>query len=235
MKLYWKLYLEWFSNDKILSDFLNPIHNYGLHVSGKIIDIGCGQSEYLLDLLDTDFELFAVDTEESQLEFLKQRVISAGYSEKRLIYSSKEFPSDDFKDFSFSCIIVSNLLHFFSKEQAFKFIAGLSNYSSSGCLIIITVHSQDHLSNKKETNSESYFKSFYSKKDLHEMFPISQFEYLSFIEKEKEPSNYQIKFLKHWINENYKDKCTLDQIKKIQNNYQQTCCTNSIDFVIRKR
>ncbi|WP_185965951.1 class I SAM-dependent methyltransferase [Flavobacterium sp. ZT3R18] len=229
------MYLEWFPNEKILDEFYNPIKSYSRERSKKVIDIGCGQSQYLIDLLESDFELFAVDTEKSQLNFLEERVKQFGYQKDRITYSSKEFPSEDFEGLFFSAIIVSNLLHFFTKPEAYIFVEGLSKYCDSDSLILITVHSSDHLSNKEKITSSSYFKSFYSKKDLYEMFPNTEYEYVSYVEKEKEPSNYKKQFLMHWINEYYKEKYLPFQIQKIQEDYLKTCRINSIDFVVRKR
>ncbi|RKS21768.1 SAM-dependent methyltransferase [Flavobacterium endophyticum] len=234
MKLYWKLYSEWFPNERILSKFNNPIRDYSIKNSGKVIDIGCGQSTYLLDLLDSNYELFAVDTNEMQLQLLKDRVIKSGNKAERINYSSTEFPSDNFKGNYFTAIIISNLLHFFKKNDAYNFVSQLNQYSESGTLILVTVHSSSHLSNKKEITDKSYFKSFYSKSDLYEMFPSSDFEYIGYIEKEKLPNNYKIKFIKHWINEVYKEKYTPNQIRKIQQNYLKTCRINSIDFLVKK-
>ena len=148
MKLYWKLYFEWFPNDKLLSDFYNPIKSYSDRHSGKIIDIGCGQSLYLLDLLKSDYELFAVDIEKSQLAFLEERVKQFGYQKDRITYLSKQFPSTDFEDVVFSAIIVSNLLHFFSESEARNFVDNLAKYCKSDTLILITVHASNHYSNK---------------------------------------------------------------------------------------
>lgn len=235
MKLYWKLFSEWFPNEKILSGFYNPLKEYYLESNGKIIDIGCGQSTYLLDFVNSDFELFAVDTDEMQLNFLRDRIEKLGYEENRINYSSQEFPSENFKSITFTGIIVSNLLHFFSKPDACDFISNLKKYSKTGTLILITVHSTEHLSNQKEITSASYFKSFYSKADLYEMFPISEFEYLYYIEKEKLPDNYKKKFLNNWISEFYKKKYNTQQIQKTQENYLKNCKINSLDFLVRKR
>jgi cyclopropane fatty-acyl-phospholipid synthase-like methyltransferase len=235
MELYWKLYAEWFSNERILNDFYNPIKAYSNEVSGKIIDIGCGQSAYLLDFLNSDFELFAVDKDKIQLDFLRQRVKKSGYNPNRINYSFKEFPSDDFNGKLFNAIIVSNLLHFFVKSEANTFILELKKYCKSGTLISITVHSSAHLSNKKEITSNSYFKSFYSKNELCDMFPDTEFEYLYINEKEKIPDNYSAKFLEYWINEFLKDKKNMKEIHEIQKDYLKGNRINSIEILVRKK
>lgn len=235
MKLYWKLYAEWFSNEQLLSGFNNPVKDYSTESTGKIIDIGCGQSSYLLDFLDSNFELFAIDTDEMQLNYLSDRVKESGYEANRLNYSSNEFSSENFKDTFFDAIIISNLLHFFTKPNASDFISQIKQHCKTGTLISIIVHSEEHLTSKNEITSKSYFKSFYTKSDLHNMFPKSEYEYLYYAEKEKLPDAYETEFLKHWINELLRGIYDNKQIQKEQEKYFKKSRINSLELLVRKR
>lgn len=75
MKLYWSLYFENFSTQKLIEgNCLIKSYKYDL-IHGPIIDIGCGQSKDLLAFINSDRQIFAVDNEQLQLDYLKQRVL----------------------------------------------------------------------------------------------------------------------------------------------------------------
>jgi cyclopropane fatty-acyl-phospholipid synthase-like methyltransferase len=234
MKLHWKLFSEWYSNEKILEGFYNPVKNYIQKKTGTIIDIGCGQSSYLIDFLNSEFELYAVDTDKDQLKYLQNRVIKAGYDKNRITYSSNEFPSKDFSNNIFSAVIISNLLHFFPKSYAFEYVNTIKKYCEDEALIMITVHSSEHL-HSEEITPESYFKSFYTKADLESMFPISEFEHLYYLQVNKAFDNYTVKFIEHWIKEVCNGQLTLKEIKAEQEDYLRDGRTTSIDFMVKKR
>lgn len=234
MRLYWNLYFDWYSNEKILSNSYNPIKDYYTNESGKIVDIGCGQSRFLLDFLNTGFELFAVDTESKQLEFLKRRVELAGHTQDRISYFNKDFFEIDFKT-QFDIIILSNLLHFYPLNEVENFIKNLDKYSKKNSLYYIKVHSENHNSNtKKEENN--YFKSFFSNSKLSDLFPTSKFSYLYYIEKEATIANYEETFIKNWIAECIKETNSKFNVEAAQEDYlKKNNKINSIEVIVKRK
>lgn len=75
MKVYWQVVFEKQSNTEILRQLSNPIRQYESDmIDGAIIDIGCGQSPFLLDFLNSNRELIAIENEQIQLDYLRKRV-----------------------------------------------------------------------------------------------------------------------------------------------------------------
>ncbi len=78
MKLYHKMYPEWYPNSMLLKGFSNLLTAYMPHRRGKIIDIGCGPNScYILVLLKSDFELYAEDIDPTLIEYLKERILQS--------------------------------------------------------------------------------------------------------------------------------------------------------------
>jgi len=235
MKLHWKLHFEEFPNEKLLKAFDNPIKSYLNTKSGNILDIGSGQSLYLLDMLESQFNLFAVDIEKSQLDYLKERVKQAGFDESRITYSTEYFPSPNFDNYIFQAIIISDLLHFFKKSDAHAFVTQIKKYCIAGTLIIGKVHSTNHFVSQEEITPDSYFKSFYDKDDILAMFPESEFKLLSFIQEDSEFTLEITEFIKYWIHEVLKEDHTTHQIKLIEKDYLEDSRENFIKFVVMKK
>ena len=100
MKVYWELYFKNFSNEKIVEQTMNPIRGYEDElIDGAIIDIGCGQSPFLLDFAWMDREIIAVDNEQIQLDFLKQRAQKLeDCNIHDWSFCSLEYPTEDIPD-----------------------------------------------------------------------------------------------------------------------------------------
>lgn len=235
-KLYWKLYYEWFPNDKIKIGFKNLLDKYLYIEEGKIIDIGCGQSPYLIDMLNSNFKLYAVDIEPLQIEYLQKRVSDSNFPIERINYSTNIFPSKEFEDFKFTGIILSNILQFYTLPDAKIFTDRLKNSIVNGGIIVITAHSWKHPGNKVE--KKEHFKHFYSKSDLYKLFPKKEYEYLYVTEQEAHPDKYEIEFLKEWIKQVHIqlwNNNNLVAIEKKQNQYIDNSRINNITMVLKKK
>jgi SAM-dependent methyltransferase len=57
-------------NEKYLENFQNLLQLYMPTQSGIILDVGCGQSEYILDLIHQPHKFFAIDIDNDQLAYL---------------------------------------------------------------------------------------------------------------------------------------------------------------------
>jgi len=56
LKLNWEMRYKWFLNEMYLKGFDNLLTTYIPSDQGRFLDIGCGQSEFILDMLDSNFE-----------------------------------------------------------------------------------------------------------------------------------------------------------------------------------
>ncbi len=70
-KIYWEIFNQFYSNEELLREFQNLLLEYLPIKTGNIIDIGCGPSRYILYLLNSDFDLYAVDNDPLQRKYLK--------------------------------------------------------------------------------------------------------------------------------------------------------------------
>lgn len=122
MKIYWELYYTNFPVDKILRQTHNPIREYEVElIEGAIIDIGCGQSSFLLDFINTDREIIAIDSEQIQLDFLRDRVKSQKNAKlENWTFQCSNFPVDKLPEKEYSLIIFSNILHFFTLGECIE-------------------------------------------------------------------------------------------------------------------
>src|SRR6478735_2818439 len=69
LQFYWELYSEYYSNEQIVHRSFNPLRNYEEEfINGPILDIGCGQSNFLIEYSITNRDIYAVDNEKYQLE-----------------------------------------------------------------------------------------------------------------------------------------------------------------------
>jgi 2-polyprenyl-3-methyl-5-hydroxy-6-metoxy-1,4-benzoquinol methylase len=235
-KLHWELHYQWYSNEKIKIGFKNLLDKYLFLQSGKIIDIGCGQSPYLINMLNSNFELYALDIEPLQIEYLKKRVADSSFPIDRINYSIKKFPSKDFENFHFAGIVLSNILQFYTFLEAIEFTDVIKKSIVKDGIIVITVHSWKHFGNKE--SKKDYFKHFYAKSDLYKLFPKKEYDYMYVNELESYPDKEQIAFINEWIKQVHLqiwNKNDVALIEKKQKEYLAANRTNNITVVLKRR
>ena len=217
LKLYWKLYEKHFSNDEILKNFTNLMDIYHSQKNGKIADIGCGQSQYLLDFYkNSDHELFAIDDEPIQIDALKKRIENIKSTNQIKFYNIR-FPNSEFSKLIFSGVIVSNLLHFMNLKKAKEFVYEIEKHITTGSILLFTTHSWKH-----STNGDfRYFKHYFREEDFYTLLPKKSYEYLYVDIKSASHSNKEIILIKEWIKlvENQNDNFDDNKIKKSQQEY----------------
>ncbi len=228
MKLYWELFFQKRSNSQILREFNNPIREYeGELIDGAIIDIGCGQSSFLLDFASTGRELIAIDEEQFQLDFLKKRVLgeSSANIQNWKFYKQK-FPTKDIPSRVYSLIILSNLLHFFTLEKCKEIGNLIGKKISKGALVYVCVHSDKYYANNPEDpNNNEYFKHYFTTSDLEAVFPDTQFERIYFATVDRIASKSEEELIGEWIDMRLKvdgitdpEECNAIKEEYLQNN-----------------
>lgn len=233
-KIYWKLYEECFSNEELLENFCNLMDVY--HSSGKadIIDIGCGQSQYLIDFYkNTNYNLYAIDNEPIQIDALKRRIEKIK-SNSSIKFSINEFPTKEFSEIKFTGVIVSNLLHFMDLKESYDFIKKIEKQTSKGSLILFKTHSWRHNSN----GDFSYFKHYFRKKDFYKLLPKNKYEYLYFEQKSATKNEREIWFVKKWIEAwlNFNNVFDKDKISKAQENHLKNIeNTENMTVVVKRK
>lgn len=211
--LYWRLYFEKFSTQKIIeSNCLLKDYKYDL-IDGPIIDIGCGQSKELLSFLDSERKIFAVDSEKMQLDYLKKRVLEKNSSRiSNWKFLNLEIGVDEIPKEKYALITCSNLLHFFTVTECISLINSWSKNISSGTLFYIKVHSEKHpLNNPSDPENNYYFKHFFSKEDLTSIFSPDKFETLYFSDTQETQTAEENAFINFWLDKWYELNFITDQ------------------------
>jgi 2-polyprenyl-3-methyl-5-hydroxy-6-metoxy-1,4-benzoquinol methylase len=237
MKLHWKMRYEWYPNDKYLKSFDDLVSAYLLQKSGRILDIGCGQSPFILDMLESKFELYAQDEECLQISYLQQRIRDQGYPLERVNYSTSRFPNTEFTG-KFEGVVISNILHFYSLEEIqTSLLPTLFALLKPGSILIVTVHSTKHPSSKLSITKESYFQHFFNHTDLNLLFPKDRFYTLYYLTKSVHSRIYENEFLKAWIKQFHHDNDVFDQrtIQKAQKDYLKESRQDSITVVYKMK
>lgn len=201
IKIYWELVFEMMSN-ALLIKHANPIREYEEElIDGAILDIGCGQSPFLLEYAASGRELIAIDNEELQLDFLEKRLtkISPDHSHK-WSFLNQNFPADGIPDVDYALIVLSNILHFFTLAESKDIGHLVAQKSAEGTLIYVAVHSYKHYSNHPDDPSNlDYFKHYFTVTDLDEVFHNGLFEKIYVAEIEKSESKIEQELINKWL------------------------------------
>lgn len=240
MKIYWELYFNNFPVDKILRQITNPIREYEDElIEGAIIDIGCGQSSFLLDFAHTDREIIAIDNEPLQLDYLKDRVRSYERATfDNWTFQVSNFPIDKLPDKEYSLVVFSNILHFFSLTECIEIGKIVNEICKKGTLIYIGVHSHKfYANNPKDPNNNDYFKHYFTIEDLEKVFPIEYFEKIYFAEIEKTDPKVENELTEKWLEKSLAADGTTDprHIELIKKDYMKNENQSDIITIFRRK
>lgn len=183
LKIYWKLYYEIFSNELMIHKSHNMLRDFEEEfIEGPILELGCGQSNFLVEFSKTGKEIFAIDNEEFQLNLLKKRIETySGKDAGKLHLLNITIPEKEIPQEVFSLVIASDFLHFFSIDECKKIISQIVSRTQKGSLIYVKVHSKSHSYNDStDPGLHEYFKHFFSENDLVELFDEKYFERMIF-------------------------------------------------------
>lgn len=183
LKIYWKLYYEMFSNELMIHKSHNMLRDFEEEfIEGPILELGCGQSNFLVEFSKTGKEIFAIDNEEFQLNLLKKRIEAyAGKDVGKLHLLNITIPEKEIPQEVFSLVIASDFLHFFSIDECKKIISQIVSRTQKDSLIYLRVHSKSHSYNDStDPELHEYFKHFFSEDNLVELFDEKYFERMIF-------------------------------------------------------
>jgi len=183
LRIYWELYNELYSNELMIHKSHNLLRNFEEEfIEGPILELGSGQSSFLVEYSKIGKEIFAIDNEDFQLNLLKKRIESyAGKNAGKLHLLNITIPKKEIPKEIFSLVIVSDFLHFFSMEDCSKIISQIVSRTQKGSLIYVRVHSQSHsYSDSSDPGVHKYFKHFFIESDLKRLFNDKYFERMIF-------------------------------------------------------
>ncbi len=185
LRMYWELYNELCPNELMIHKSHNPLRNFEEEfIEGPMLELGCGQSSFLVEYSKTGKEIFAIDNEDLQLNLLKKRIESyAGKQAGKLHLLNITIPKKEIPKEIFSIVIMSDFLHFFSMDDCIKINKQIVSRTQKGSLIYIKVHSKSHAYFKSsDPGMHQYYKHFFSEADLPKLFDDKYFERIMFSE-----------------------------------------------------
>lgn len=206
MRLYWEAYSENYTTDDLIRDMHNPLRHYeNEFVDGAIVDIGCGQTTFLFDYINTSRKLIGIDNDQHQLDLLKVRLdalptISANIELLNLTLLSHPLPSE-----TYSVAFLANILHFFNLNECQKIITQLKRNLVQGSFVYVWAHSDKYYKNDpRDPDNNEYFKHYFTLADLDQLFIPSAFERLVYLETERLFSKKEMQTQEKWL-EKYLD------------------------------
>lgn len=179
LQVYWELYYEKCSNELMIQSSTNLLRKFKEQfVDGPMLDLGCGQSNFLVEFSRNGKDIYAVDNEDFQLQFLKKRIESyAGKDAGKLYLLNRMIPQQEIPNEVFSVVIASDFLHFFTLQDCRKIIDQLISRTKSGSLVYVKVHSKSHhYYESQDPGMHDYYKHFFSKEDFSGLFDQKYFE-----------------------------------------------------------
>lgn len=206
MRLYWEAYSENFTTEDLIRRLHNPLKDYeDEFVDGAIVDIGCGQTTFLFDYLNTNRKLIGIDNDRYQLDFLKNRLNALPITSANIELLNLTLLSDTLPSETYSVVFIANILHFFSLTQCKKIIRQLKPNLASGSFVYVWVHSDEYYRNDpSDPENNEYFKHYFTLDDLDNLFIPSGFERILFSETERFFSKKEMQTQEKWL-EKYLD------------------------------
>lgn len=239
MQLYWETAFEMMPNSYLLNQ-ANPIKEYkDILIDGAVLDIGCGQSGFLLEFAGSGRELIAIDEEEMQLDFMKKRLseLSPENSHKWEFHSNT-FPKDELPRNKYSLIVLSNILHFYSLNDCVKIGKQLLEHCSKGTLIYICVHSSRHYhNNPDDPDNNEYFKHYFTNADLEKVFPKESFEIIYQADVSRSLPKLEFEIINVWLEKSLRAEGYTDpyEIMEMKSDYLKDLTHSNLNFIFKRK
>lgn len=206
MRLYWEAYSENFTTDDLIRGLHNPLRDYeNEFVNGAIVDIGCGQTTFLFDYINTNRKLIGLDNDQYQLDLLKNRLDALPNKSTNIDLINLTLLDDALPEEIYSVVFLANILHFFNLAKCQKIIAQLKHNLISGSFIYVWAHSDKYYRNDPSNpENNEYFKHYFTLADLDNLFLPLGFERLLYSETERFFSKKEMQTQERWL-EKYLD------------------------------
>lgn len=201
MRLYWEAYSETFTIEDLIRGMYNPLRDYeDEFIDGAIVDIGCGQTTFLFDYLNTNRKLIGIDNDQFQLDQLKNRLDTFQNTSANIELLNFTLLTDALPLETYSVVFLANILHFFDFEQCRKILSQLKMNLVPGSFIYVCCHSDKYYMNDPSNpENNSYFKHYFTLADLDALFIASDFERLMYSETERLSSKKEMQTQEKWL------------------------------------
>ncbi|WP_431199652.1 class I SAM-dependent methyltransferase [Mucilaginibacter sp. P19] len=201
MRLYWEAYSEIYSTKDLIRELQNPLRHYeNEFVEGAIVDIGCGQTTFLFDYLDTKRKLIGIDNDKVQLKLLKNRLDALPSNTADVQLLNLTLLVDALPSEPYSVVFLANILHFFNLQECGQIIDQLKANLMSGSFVYAWVHSDKYYMNDpSKPGNNDYFKHYFTLADLDSLFESVGFERVYYSETERYFSKKEMLTQERWL------------------------------------
>lgn len=220
-EIYFEIYAELIDNNCLIEICDNPIKNYlKLLSNAPILEIGSGTGSDTLCLGHLGKQVVCVEKEESVIGQLKSRIDKYALEngiKLNITLLNQTFPNITLPNSEYSCVVISNLLHFFEYETAAIHVEKAKSLVEPEGYIYIKAHSKNHPFNKQPGHYPHY-KHFYDETELVSFFN-SEFQIIDCSQIITSPSQLEKDIKSEWIKRYWEEFCreknntTLDQLK----------------------
>ena len=206
-EIYYETYFDLVKTNDLRNQFNSSLKSY-LHKLNEypILEIGGGVGVDTISIASTGKRICCVEKEIFIIRLLNKRVIESNEinsTNLQIEFIQQEFPYINLSESYYSCIILSNLLHFFDNATIIKSIDISKKLASVGGLIHIKTHSINHPFNIKKQHSD-VFKNYFDKNRLKSLFPPIDFDIIHLSEDVYVPTDIDMKIKLEWI-KRYRD------------------------------
>lgn len=135
--------------------FDNWLDNYEGLLSGKILDLGCGNGADTKYLIDRGYDVISCDFADNALENVKQYIANSSVLK---VDMTKNLP---FEGDSFGVVVADLSLHYFDSETTKKIISEIQRILKSGGVLLARVVSANNFQNPIEEIGIEIEKNYY--------------------------------------------------------------------------
>lgn len=173
IQLYWEAFSEVYSVEEMVWTSANPLREYESDfIDGPIVDIGCGQSHFLIEFSRGTRKLYGLDNDAYQLQKLHEHITAyAGAPRCAVELVPFRLLQDRLPDEQFAVVVLSNILHFFDLVGCRQVVQQISDRTAAGSLVYLKVHSVAyHGNDPADPDNNAYFKHFFTQQDVDALF-----------------------------------------------------------------
>jgi len=236
LKLRWQLYFEKYPTEKILKGN-NLLRDYEDEmIDGPIIDLGCGQSSFLLDFINTNKEIYAIDNEQFQLDLLRDRILASSNSiPENWHFIELDINKQDIPENVYSLVICSNIFQFFNLSKGKEVGQSIANKTTTGSLIYLQVHSTKHPS--YNSRKKSGFTHFFTLEDIDAIFNNEVFERIYTADIQSSGTKENTEFTNFWLDKWYEKNgiTDLEEITNRKDDYLKNNLHAYFTIILRRR
>jgi SAM-dependent methyltransferase len=196
MQIHWDLFERFYSNEHLLKEFDDPFAYYAVTQDLGLLDIGCGQSEFVLKYAQTGIRVSAIDMEGFQLAALQRRLDVLpipNSTEVHLIEGA--FPKTGPPNPPYGLAVVCQVLHFMTKDEQLACVDSLTNLLESGALVYVKAHSKNHVA---ANGIDKRLKWFFSISEMLQLFDAGRYDCLFAKEEPSTRTKHDVAFIKEW-------------------------------------